>query len=619
MLQGLAQAARLRYRHGMYIRRTHTNNSASGERYYTYRLVKSERVAGKIRQSTLLNLGRHFAIEQDQWPLLCARVDEILACQTPLQPLECPLSVEREAQRIAALLVARQGSVASVSASEEVVQRDSGQPPTTPPTPDLQSLDVDSLAPLRPRTVGVEQVALWAMQQLGFAELLAAAGLNGVQCTTIIGAIIARMAVPGSELAAHRWLGQQSGLGELLDVDFESLPLMALYRASDALWKRHTVIESALFGRVCDLFALETTVTLYDLTNTYFEGEAPSNPRAWHGCSKEKRSDCALVTLGLVVDGSGFVRASQTFAGNVAEAGTLETMLNELKVPPGALVVMDAGIATDANIDWLRDQGYRYLVVSRERSRQFDPDQAIGVSTATGQTVHCQKILDEDGREVRLYCHSPARQQKEDAMVERFCTRFEKALNAIAEGLAKPRTEKRLDKLWQRIGRLKQKFHGVGQHYTIELQPDTTGKKAVTLTWTRQAVPGTRLTHPVVYCLHSNETEWSEDKLWRTYTTLTDSEAVFRSLKSELGLRPVFHHNEERVDGRLFITVLAYQFVQTIRRILAGQCRVTASFRRTDGRALHVRKATQAEPDQAAIYRALNLNPAPGGTTKTIV
>jgi transposase len=401
------------------------------------------------------------------------------------------------------------------------------------------------------------------------------------------------------------------------------------------LFKRHAVLEAALFAKVCDLFALETTVTLYDLTNTYFEGEVPDHPKARYGRSKEKRSDCPLVTLGLVVDGSGFVRASQTFAGNVAEAGTLETMLKGLKAPPGALVVMDAGIASAANIDWLRDQGYRYLVVSRERARQFDPEQAVGIGTAAGQTVHCQKVLAEDGREVKLYCHSPARQQKEAAMDERFCTRFEKALNAIAEGLSKPRTEKRLDQLWQRLGRLQEKCHGIGQHYAIELQADESGKNAVALTWTRQAVDGTRLTHPGVYCLRSNETEWSAEKLWRTYVTLTDWEAVIRSLKSELGLRPVFHHKEERVDGHLFITVLAYQFVQTIRRrlkahgidtgwngirqILSSQCRVTASFRRADGRALHVRKATRAEPEQAAIYRALNLNLAPGGITKTLV
>jgi Transposase DDE domain len=132
----------------------------------------------------------------------------------------------------------------------------------------------------------------------------------------------------------------------LLDVDYETLPLISLYRASDVLWKRHAAIEHSLFAKTCDLFNLDTTITLYDLTNTYFEGEVPNNRKAHRARSKEKRSDCPLVTLGLVVDGSGFVRSSQTFAGNVAEAETLATMLTGLNAPPGALVIMDAGIAS---------------------------------------------------------------------------------------------------------------------------------------------------------------------------------------------------------------------------------------------------------------------------------
>jgi len=187
----------------MYIRRTHTNNSVTGERYFTYRLVKSERVGGSTRQSTLLNLGRHFAIEQDYWPTLCARVDEIMGCQLALLPIECSLLVEREAQRIAALLLTRRGVTSP--APEPVSKTASPTTPNAPAAPvsDLQSVDVASLELHRPRSVGVEQLSLWAMQQLGFLELLTSLGINGSQCTTIMGSIIARMAAPGSELAAH--------------------------------------------------------------------------------------------------------------------------------------------------------------------------------------------------------------------------------------------------------------------------------------------------------------------------------------------------------------------------------------------------------------------------------
>ena len=462
-------------------------------------------------------------------------------------------------------------------------------------------------------------------------------GINGAQTAAIAGSIIGRMAGVGSELATHNWLKKQSALGELLEVDYESLPLMTLYRAADGLWKHSAHIEQTLFTRPTDLFGFSTTITLYDLTNTYFEGEVPHNTKAQRGRSKEKRTDCPLVTLGLVLDGSGFVRRSQTFAGNVSEAGILETLLQDLGAPQDALVVMDAGIDTEANIQWLRKTGYGYLVVSRERSRQFNADDAVSLLTASDETVRCQKVVDEDGQEVRLYCHSSGREQKEQAMAERFASRFEAGLNALNEGLQRPRTEKRPDKLWERIGRLKQKQHGIGQHFQVDLQTDDSGEKAVSITWQKHSVPGSYVDLPGVYCLRSNQTQWTEEELWRTYMMLTDLEAVFRCFKSDLGFRPIFHHKEDRADSHLFITVLAYQLVQLIRRrlkesdintnsswrtlreIMSTQCRVTASFRRADGKALHVRKATRAEPKQMAIYRALKVNSAPGGIYKTIV
>jgi len=337
----------------------------------------------------------------------------------------------------------------------------------------------------------------------------------------------------------------------------------------------------------------------------------------------------------LVLDGSGFVRRSQTFEGHAAEAKTLEHLLKDLGAPNGALVVMAAGIATEAHLIWLREHGYRYWVVSRERARQFEVQTAIPIETAAGSTVHIQRVDDLDTKEVRLYCHSEQREQKEQGINPRFCERFEAGLQKIADGLSKPRAEKRLGKLQERIGRLKEQSRGVGQHYDVELLPDASGGKAAGLRWTKQPRPGTRLTQPGVYCLRSNETRWDSEQLWRTYIMLTDLEAVFRSFKSELGLRPVYHHKDIRVDGHLFITVLAYQFVPIIRRqlqeygiqgrwsslrdILSVQRRVTVSFQRAEGGVLPIRKATRPEPELAAIYQALNLDPLPGGVQKTTV
>ena len=205
-------------------------------------------------------------------------------------------------------------------------------------------------------------------------------------------------------------------------------------------------------------------------------------------------------------------------------------------------------------------------------------------------------------------------------------------LAKIAAGLDRPHTTKDRDKLLLRIGRLIATSHGIGQHYRIDLIPDATGTKAIGLTWERLPTAAGMLTHPGVYCLRTNELSWDEARLWQTYTMLTDLEAVFRSLKSELGLRPIYHHKEDRAEGHLFITVLAYQAVQAVRRqpkahgineswaslraLLAVQQRVTATFSQRDGRTLHVRKATVPEPALQKIYDALGLPLTPGGVKK---
>jgi transposase len=619
----------------MFIRKTATRNKSANESYFTFRLVTSERTGKQVRQITLLNLGRQFDLPQDDWPRLCARIEALLAGQAGM--LRESEVIETLAQRYAArLIVAAPGPAAPEPAPPAVPSAPSGSPAKSAASdPVFAEVDVTSLQLIQPRSAGVEAAGLAAMDWLGIDPILTDLGFNGIQRAAVAGSLIGRMAAPGSELATWRWLGERSALGELLGVNFDTMPLMQLYRTSDLLIRHRDKIEEALFGRIQDLFGLPVTVTLYDLTNTYFEGTAAGIPKAARGRSKEKRSDCPLVTLGLVLDGSGFVRRSKMFAGNVAECTTLEDMLKGLTAPKGALVIMDAGIATEANIAWLKKQEYRYLVVSRERGRQFDPDQAVDTLTASNEMIQLQRVLSKNGTEVRLYCHSTGRDTKETAIAGRFVTRFETGLTKLAAGLSKPRAQKKLADIQQRIGRLKEKSRGIGQHYEITVTPDETGTKAAAIAWTKTPVEGSMLTHPGVYCLRSNETTWDAAKLWHTYTMLTDLEAVFRGLKSELGLRPVYHHKEERTEGHLFITVLAYQLVQTIRRkleaagetiswsrlreILSVQQRVTATFRQRDGRTLHVRKTTVAEPALRKIYDALAIDAAPGGVRKLTV
>jgi len=600
----------------MFIRRTKIGTSTADKAYYTFRLVASKRVGDKVRQQTLLNLGRNFSLPKEQWAQLCTRIDDIISGQLSLQTQSG--EIEQIAQHYAARLIANRAE----------------QPEDNDKTTDYKEVNVASLELVRPRSIGVEHVGLEAIKSLDLPKILEKAGFNKVQQDVAVASIIGRMAEPGSERATWQWLTEQSGIGELMAVDFEAMSAMRLYRVSDLLVQHRRKIEDDLFSSISDLFFLTTTVTLYDLTNTFFEGTANDNDKAQRGHSKEKRSDCPLVTLGLVLDDSGFVRGSQMFEGNISESKTLKVMLDKLKAPKGALVIMDRGIATQANIDWLVEHHYRYLVVSRERARSFNADQAVEISTATDHSIKIHKVINEAGSEARLYCYSDQRQAKEKAITKRFVDRFEAGLQKIADSLAKPRGTKKRDKVLERIGRLKEKNKGIGQHYQINLSLDESSTTVTGVTWKQKPIDGTRLTHPGIYCLRTNELQWDEATLWKTYTMLTDLEAVFRSLKSELGLRPVFHHKEERADGHLFITVLAYQAVQVIRRnlknygnndswsslrkILSGQQRVTATFKQKDGRTLHIRKTTIAEPKLKKIYDALEISPSPGRTEKTI-
>ena len=234
-----------------------------------------------------------------------------------------------------------------------------------------------------------------------------------------------------------------------------------------------------------------------------------------------------------------------------------------------------------------------------------------------------------------LRCHSEARAKKEKGILDRFQKRFEDALAALHQGLSKPRTRKGLDSIERRIGRLQKANARVAQHYEITITPDDEGKKAVAVSWTLKPVEGTMMSHPGVYCLRSNILDWDGETLWRTYMTLTDVEAVFRSLKSELGLRPIFHHKPHRADGHLFISVLAYQAVQVLRtRLKRAGChdnwttlrnalrplqRTTTTFTRNDGRTLHLRKTALPDEQQAVIYHAMGVTPPPRNVRKTVV
>jgi transposase len=607
----------------VFIRRTITNSKKTDQVYYTYRLVEGVRVGNVVKQTTLLNLGSHFEIAQTEWALLASRIDVLLRGQAGLELQSVPEAVEAMAQRCAAQLIARSAT------PEAALSKGSGE------SDRFQEVDVDSIEMVRPRSVGVEHAALCAIQASGLQDKLTELGLNRPQIAAALGNIIGRMAHPGSELSTHAWLQKRSALGELIDFDFESRDLNRLYRSSDALYKHRDAVQEHLFGAARTAFGFVESITLYDLTNTYFEGVAAGAPKAARGRSKEKRSDCPLVTLAMVLDGSGFVRKSEVFAGNASEPKTLKDMLTQLWAPKGAAVVMDAGIASDANLSWLRQEGYHYVVVSRQRSRQFDQAQSVEVQTAGEVTIKIQRVMDAKTGEAHLYCHSPDRELKERAMDDAKSNAYIAVLQKIVVSLNKPGNGKTMAKVMEKIGRAKQRYARAAQHYLINVVADESGGNVAAITWDKHTKEGSAAMFPGVYCLRTTMIDLDDATLWRTYSMLTQLESVFRSLKTDLGLRPVYHQIERRIEGHLFISVLAYHFVhtmrlqlkaqgvhqswQTLRQTLNSQQRITTTLTRRDGRAVHVRKATRPEPQQQRINEILGLSANPGGTHRTVI
>ncbi len=317
-------------------------------------------------------------------------------------------------------------------------------------------------------------------------------------------------------------------------------------------------------------------------------------------------------------------------AGNISEPSTLKLMLDQLTQQTGEssqqsfqkrTVVLDAGIATEDNLKWLSEEKYQYVVVSR--SKKTMPEKGKLITLKAGpKSVQGKLIRNKTTEEWELYCISEDRKKKEQAIKSLFRQRFEDNLKQIGESLHKPSGTKKLEKVHQRIGRAKEKYKRISALYEIKVVPDEYHKNAVEVTWELLVEKETKkLTG--VYCLRSNIKKTTATSLWSIYTNLNQVEEAFRAMKSELGMRPVFHQKEHRVDAHLFITLLAYHIMhsirltlkkagisqswESIRNILCYQFRVTTSVTTKEKKIIHIRKNARANIDQKIIYRAMGM------------
>jgi transposase len=604
----------------VFIREVTHRDIKNNTKYSTYKLVESVRTERGPRQRTILNLGADFNLPKNEWKTLANRIEEILTGQGTLLPY--PEGIEALAQRYA----------------RGIISRGSYPPPKREAphyTPDYQTVDLNSLENEHARTIGAEHVVLHTIKELELDKELGSLGFSKPWINVALGVLAARLIDPRGERATHTWLQGTSGIDELMDTEFSTLSQNRVYKVSDMLLRHKDKIEEHLNWRERTLFDLEERIILYDLTNTFFEGSCRYNKKAHFTSSKDKRWDCPLVTLGLVLGESGFPKKSKVFPGNASEPWTLKEMIQDLSCERSLLkptIVLDAGLATEANIRWLKENQYTYLVVSRVKKKEIPPHvDMITIKEDKKTIVRAGLLKRKDSDEQVLYCHSSTKEKKEEAIKGLFAKRFEEELERTHQALFKKGGTKRYDKVLERVGRLKERFKRIAHRYEITVKKDPKTDKAVRIDWHQKEGEG----KDGLYLLRTNIHGLTETEIWNIYNMLTDVEDAFCCMKSELGLRSVHHQREYRVDGHLFITVLAYHVLhmirfklgqrgihhdwETIRDLLSTHVRITTTMKRRDGKMIHIRKSSRPELFHKEIYNALNLPLTPGKTIKTII
>lgn len=604
----------------MFIREITKKDHETGKVYVYHRLMEAVRTPKGPRQRIVLNLGQ-LELPRDRWKILADRIEQVILGQRSLWPVD--ESIENLAHDYAVRVKRK--------------ERQAPQPlPKTAGEPQWETVDLGSLTQEEVRTVGGEAIGNWAFNKLGFPKMLSDLGFSPTQSAIAAMLILGRLLHPASERDTFLWARECSALDEVLGVDFAKISLSALYRLSDALVLHREAIEARLQQNERHLFGLRESIILYDLTNTFLTGTAERSTLARRGRSKEKRTDCPLVTLALVLDEDGFPKASKVFEGNVSEASTLGAMLDALpacaqlpfRVPP--TVVMDAGIATEANLALIRSRNMDYVCVSRAKSWPVPDGEMSLIRTGPGGRVQGIR-LEKDG-EVVLYCESTGRSAKEQSMRDRLQKRFEEGLAAVKESLTKKGGHRSYDKVLERVGKLRNRCTSVARFYEITVEQS--GDQASDISWSIQNEEGLRARFCGGYFIRTSRKDFDEVGLWSLYTTLTLVEASFRSLKSDLGLRPMYHRIDRRLEGHLFISICAYHLLAVIERKLrkdglvhnwevirtrmATQCRVTAAMTNDKGERIHIRQTTEPESFHAEVYRSLGIHAKPLRTVRTV-
>jgi transposase len=449
---------------------------------------------------------------------------------------------------------------------------------------------------------------------------------------------INRLCAPGSELAIEERWYPSTALDDLLDIEEGKLNDTRLYRCLDRILPHKTKLERHLKQRYGELFGAEFDVLLYDLTSTYVEGAAEKNPMMRRGYSRDHRPDCEQMVIAVIVNSEGFPFSYEIFDGNRADVSTMETILRTVERKYGQarrIWVLDRGIVSEENLQAIRKRGGQYLVgTPRSQMKQFEQALLKDDWTRVRLDVEVKKVAIPHGEETYILCRTAGRQEKEKAIRKRFSARMEEALKRLAKTIETGRLKDR-NKMERRLGRIQARHPQVSDLYDVALRETTQG---VRLQWSikedRQVWRGLR---EGAYMLRTNLQAGTAEELWARYMQLTEAEASFRALKSELSIRPLFHQLEPRVKAHVMVAFLGYALWVTLKHLLKRRAPIVPRsslsgvsnakplsakkalsllstlqsadivLPTTDGREIRLRRITESTAEQKALLERLGL------------
>lgn len=501
-------------------------------------------------------------------------------------------------------------------------------------------IDVDTIKHKDAREIGAEWMCYQAQAQLGIGEKLESLGWKEEKIQLALTQIISRAVYPFSEYKTTRILKENSAICEVTGYPIEKMTKDKLYQSSLELYKIKDILEKHLSKKTNELFDLQDRIYLYDLTNTYFEGQKRNSELAKFGRSKEKRSDCKLVVLALVVNVEGFIKYSSIFEGNMADNESLPKIIDNLRCQTSsekrAIVVLDAGIATEENLELIKAKGYDYVCVSRSKIKDYSIDSQGDIRhlmTKNNEFITLQKVEKKNQTDYILKVKSTAKQAKERAMKNGFEQRFIEKIKTINTSLTKKHSTKKVDKVNQRIGRAIEKYPSIAKFYEIEVKEEKGIAKEII--YTKKKTSQTDDQELGSYFIKTNLQTENEMSIWTIYNAIREIESTFRCLKTDLDLRPIYHKNDDATMAHLHLGILAYWLVNTVRyqlkkqninhnwteivRITSTQKVLTTTGQNKDNETIYIRRSTEPNEKVKQIYTALKYKKYPFVKRKSVV